>query len=119
MSYDVVCTFGGMARNQGTQEHTDTVVVSEAGSGFAASAGTNYRLTGTGDDYGLVLSGQYPMRDHRGEVASGIVERDNRVTIRIEQILSANRATGAVSGSYRNSFGSACTIQNSSVTFAR
>lgn len=121
VAYSITCDttgFGNFKDADWTQ--TDTLEIAANGGGLEVSfpSNVNYQLTGTGNDMGMTLSGQYPAKDEGGGAAD-IGEMANTVTIKVDSIFDANSADGSISGQYKGQFGQDCTIKSGTVAFSR
>lgn len=118
LSYEAACDTGFGNIKKGMQQHTNTMQLA-AGSGSALTAEVmGYELSGTGSSSSLTLSGQYPIRDHSGNVSSNVM-RENNVTISINKITDSSRASGSIMGSYKGQFGFSCTVSSGTVNMTR
>ena len=107
------------APNDANLAFTVTARLSGANDDLAAELGSDYAMTGNGNDTRLTLSGQFPGRDHNDNAAT-IVRRDNQVTIDLREVRDGNTARGTIEGSYETSGGISCDIQSGgTVTFER
>lgn len=109
--YKVKCDYGLGNVKEGEQSFTVAVELTGSNSSLTAQVASDeqYTLKGTGDDAKATLSGQFPFRDHTGDVASGTVTKDNSATLSL-QPSSSKEASGSLRGQWKNQFGADCTI---------
>jgi hypothetical protein len=118
VDYNAACDVAAGSIREGQQQFVVTATMSANG-GSVAAAFDDYEMSGPGSATRLTLSGQFPIRDYDGDIASN-VRADNSITIVLSTIDDLNMASGTISGQFRGQFGSECSIQDGgTVTFSR
>ncbi len=117
LDYDARCDVVGNISTK-HQSHTLTVVLDGSNAALSLTSG-NFEMTGLGNDTKLTLNGTLPVRTATDKDANTLAN-DTKLSILLDQITSANEASGAISGSYRSTgFSGDCTVENGSITFSR
>jgi hypothetical protein len=119
VEYDVSCDWGGNVK-KGHNKHTLTIRIDGSNSALTGypttpTSGWN-EMTGTGSSSGATLSGAFPFRDDTGEFVGS---SENAVTLRANDVKSANAASGSIEGSGKGRFGAKCTISSGTLELAR
>lgn len=117
VNYEADCDVGMGNMARGAQDFTVAVVLSGPNDTLEANA-TGYVMRGTGGGAGLTLSGQFPIRDHKGNVAANVT-KNNNVTLKITQLTSTQSASGVIEGAFNGNFGFKCKVKNGQVALTR
>lgn len=120
LQYDVECTAGGSgAKHYGSNSHTVTVDISGANSKLTATPADGYAMTGVGTDTSLTLTGQFPLRNDKGDTAkASSLDGNNEVTIKIDSVSGPKQASGTLGGQFPGNF-TMCVPKNGKVTLSR
>jgi hypothetical protein len=79
-----------------------------------------FALEGTGGDDRMTLTGDFPFRNWKGEVATThSLNSQNQATIRMTTVESASRATGTIEGTWEASGGWTCAAKSGKITLSR
>lgn len=120
VEYDVSCDTGFGNMKSGHHSHTLTIEIAASGTSLTAKpqAPTSSwtPMSGTGNDSGATISGEFPFRDHAGDTVGS---KDNSTTLKVTAVTSANQASGAIEGRGVNRFGFKCTLANGKLSLAR
>ncbi len=117
LDYDARCDVVGNISTK-HQSHTLTVVLDGANPALTLTSG-NFEMTGLGSNAKLTLNGTLPVRTATDKDANTL-SSDTKLSLELDQITSADEATGSISGSYRSTgFSGDCTVENGSITFSR
>jgi hypothetical protein len=117
VKYQAECDVGMGSLAHGEQDFTAAVALSGPNDNLQADA-AGYVMRGTGDGATLTLSGQFPVRDHKGNQASNVAKTNN-VTLKVTQVTSSNSATGSIEGAFTGKFGFKCKVKDGVATLTR
>jgi hypothetical protein len=119
VAYDVACDYAGNVK-KAHHEHTLTMKISGPNSSLEAAPdvpNSGYSpLSGTGNDSGATLSGQFPFRDASGQIVSA---SGNSSTLKLTDVANANAASGSFQGQASDRFGAKCTVSGGTVSISR
>ena len=120
VEYTADCTWSSTSEQSGAQKYTLTMQVTGSNSTPAANLSGGYELEGTGGDDRMTLTGDFPLRNWKGDTATvHSLNSPNEATIRMTTIESANKATGTIEGQWDASGGWKCTASNGTITLSR
>jgi hypothetical protein len=120
VEYTANCNWANTATQSGAQKYTVTMQVSGANSTPKATLSGGYQLEGTGGDDRMTLTGDFPMRNWKGETATvHSLNSPNEVTIRMTTVESGTKATGTIEGNWDASAGWKCTAAEGKITLSR
>ncbi len=104
LQYSVDCDYSFGNIKHADVDLTSTMVLDSNGNGGLTADIMGYLMSGTGNATSLSLSGQYPMQDEGGNIASD-VQSGNNITFNITSVVDDNHAEGAVSGKFDGNSG--------------
>lgn len=120
VEYTANCNWANSAHQSGTQKYTVTMQVTGSNSTPQGTLSGGYELEGTGGDDRMTLTGDFPMRNWKGETATvHSLNSPNEVTIRMTTVESATEATGTIEGNWDASAGWKCTAADGKITLSR
>ncbi|HEU4578264.1 MAG TPA: hypothetical protein VFS67_08420 [Polyangiaceae bacterium] len=120
VEYTANCDWANTAKQSGSQKFTVTMKVSGSNSTPTATVSGGYELEGTGGDDRMTLTGDFPMRNWKGETATThSLNSPNEVTIKMTTVESATKATGTIEGNWDASAGWKCTAADGKITLSR
>lgn len=120
VEYTAKCNWANTSHQQGSQKFTVTMQVTGSNSTPKATLSGGYELEGTGGDDRMTLTGDFPMRNWKGETATQhSINSPNEVTIRMTTVESATKATGTIEGNWDASAGWKCTAEDGTITMSR
>lgn len=118
LQYSVDCDYSFGNIKHADVDLTNTMVLDSNGNGGLTADIMGYPMSGTGNATSLSLSGQYPMQDEGGNIASN-VQSENNITFNVTSVIDDNHAGGAVSGKFDGNFGQHCTVTKGTTTLSR
>lgn len=108
------------ATQTGKQSYTVTINATGENSSPKAAVSGGFALEGTGGSDHINLTGDFPFRSWKGEVATtNSLNSPNNATIKITNIESANKASGTIEGSWNASGGWTCKTASGTITLTR
>lgn len=120
VEYTANCDWANTAQQSGAQKYTVTMQVTGSNSSPKASLSGGYELEGTGGDDRMTLTGDFPLRNWKGETATvHSLNSPNEATIRMTTVESASKATGTIEGQWDASGGWKCTAADGKITLSR
>lgn len=120
VEYTADCSWASTSEQSGEQKYTLTMQVTGSNSTPEASLSGGYELEGTGGDDRMTLTGDFPLRNWKGDTATvHSLSSPNEATIRMTTVESANKATGTIEGNWDASGGWKCTASNGKITLSR
>lgn len=120
VSHTSNCEFGGTAMQTGMQSYTVTINATGENSAPKATLNGGFALEGTGGDDHINLTGDFPFRSWKGEVATtNSLNSPNNATIKITTVESAKKISGTIEGSWNASGGWRCTTASGTITLTR
>jgi len=120
VSYTTSCDVGFGSMKTGKNSHTLTVAVTASGSTLEATPQAPDSgwspMSGTGDGSGATLSGQFPFRDHAGDIVSS---KGNSTTLKLTSVTSSKKVSGTLEGRASSRFGFKCTTSEGLIELTR
>lgn len=120
-SYTVRCSDPFREDRTAQLEGSWTVQLSGPNNDLEAQIGPNHFMDGVGSATLLSLSGAFPLHGTQDREEGSTVRADNQITLRLDEIVSATRVEGRVSGSFktRDFIYAACSVEEGTVVFER
>jgi hypothetical protein len=104
----------------GQQSYTVTINATGENSAPKATISGGFALEGTGGSDHVTLTGDFPFRSWKGEVATtNSLNSPNNATIKITNVESAKKASGTIEGSWNASAGWTCKTESGTITLTR
>jgi hypothetical protein len=114
------CNWTSNAMQTGDQSYTVTINATGENSAPKATISGGFSLEGTGSSDHINLTGDFPFRSWKGEVAKiNSLNSPNNATIKITNVESATKATGTIEGSWDASAGWTCKTESGTITLTR
>jgi hypothetical protein len=119
VSHTSNCNFSS-ATQSGSQTYTVTINATGANTSPKATISNKYSLEGTGGDDHVTLTGDFPFRSWKGEVATtNSLNSPNSATIKITNVEGANKASGTIEGMWNASGGWTCKTASGTIRLSR
>lgn len=120
VSHTSKCNFSSSAMQMGNQSYTVTINATGENSAPKATISGGFALEGTGSSAHVSLTGDFPFRSWKGEVAkTNSLNSPNNATLKITKVESASKASGTIEGSWDASGGWTCKTEAGTITLTR
>ncbi len=120
VEYTADCNWANTAQQSGSQKYTVTMQVTGSNSTPKASLSGGYELEGTGGDDKMTLTGDFPLRNWKGETGTPhTLNSPNEATLRVTTVVSGTEATGTIEGQWDASGGWKCSATEGKIKLSR
>jgi hypothetical protein len=108
------------ATQTGQQSYTVTIKVTGDNASPSATISNGFALEGTGASDHMNLTGDFPFRSWKGEIAKiNNLNFPNNATIKITSVESSSKASGTIEGTWDAGSGWTCTAKSGTITLSK